>query len=93
MQSDKRRHQRIHISLPVHLNDATGITRDVSASGMFFWTAALCAAGDFIGFEVELRRSVGKMKLKCHGNVIRTESSDTNIGVAVKITDSSMEQE
>ena len=92
MQPEKRKHQRIHIALPVFLKNGTGTTRDVSASGMFFWTAGLCTAGDFIGFEVELRRPVGKMRLKCNGSVIRTESRNSDIGVAVKITDSSMEQ-
>ena len=93
MGAEKRRHQRIHVALPVFLKNATGITRDVSASGMFFWTAVLCAAGDLIGFEVELRRPVGKMRLKCHGSVIRTESRNADIGVAVRITNSSMEQD
>ena len=93
MQSEKRRHERIHIALPVFLKDATGITRDVSASGVFFWTASACEPGELIGFEVELRRPVGKMKLKCRGDVIRTESRDASIGVAVKITESAMEQD
>ena len=92
MRAEKRRHQRIHIALPVLLKSGTGVTRDISASGMFFYTAGLCTAGELIGFEVELRRPVGKMRLKCHGNVIRTESRKDDIGVAVNITDSSMEQ-
>jgi hypothetical protein len=89
---DKRRHQRIHIALPVFLANGTGVTRDVSATGMFFWTARACAPGEFIGFEVELRRPVGKMRLKCRGDVIRTESGDFSVGVAVKIIESAMEQ-
>jgi hypothetical protein len=89
---EKRRHQRIHIALPVVLKDATGVTRDVSASGMFFWTAGDCTPGDLIGFEVELRRVGGNMRLKCQGDVIRTESGSARVGVAVKITESAMEQ-
>ena len=92
MHAEKRRHQRIHIALPVFLSDATGVTRDVSASGMFFWTAGACPPGEPIGFEVELRRPGGKMRLKCRGDVIRTESDTARVGIAVKITDSAMEQ-
>lgn len=93
MHAEKRRHQRIHIALPVFLKDAMGVTRDVSASGMFFWMADACAPGALIGFEVELRRPAGKMRLKCLGDVIRTESGSARVGVAVKITESAMEQE
>lgn len=90
--AEKRRHQRIHIALPVFLNDATGVTRDVSASGMFFWMAGASAPGEPIGFEVELRRPAGKMRLKCRGDVVRTESGSARVGIAVKITESAMEQ-
>jgi hypothetical protein len=89
---EKRRHQRIHIALPVFLKDARGVTRDVSASGMFFWTAGACAPGELIGFEVELRRPGGNMRLKCQGDVIRTEAGTARVGIAVKITESAMEQ-
>jgi len=89
---EKRRHQRIHIALPVFLKDATGVTRDVSASGMFFWIAGACALDDLIGFEVELHRPVGRMRLKCLGDIVRTESGNARVGVAVKITESAMEQ-
>jgi len=92
MEPEKRQKQRIHIALPVFLKNATGVTRDVSATGMFFWTAVACVTGDFIRFEVELRRPVGKMKLKCQGDVVRTEPHNSNVGVAVRITQSSMEQ-
>jgi len=92
VEREKRKQQRIHIALPVFLKNTTGVTRDVSATGVFFWTGIACVTGDFIWFEVELRRPVGKMKLKCQGDVVRTEASDSTTGVAVRITQSSMEQ-
>lgn len=92
MGPEKRKHQRIRIALPVFLKNAMGVTRDVSASGMFFWTAGVCAPGDLVGFEVELHRPVGRMRLKCLGDVVRTESGSARVGVAVKITESAMEQ-
>jgi len=92
MEPEKRTQQRIQIALPVFLKNATGVTRDVSATGVFFWTAIAYMTGDFIRFEVELRRPVGKMRLKCLGDVVRTEERESTIGVAVRITQSSMQQ-
>jgi len=90
-QAEKRRDQRIHTALPVFLENATGVTRDVSASGVFFWTESVCAAGEAIRFAVEVSRPTGSMTLKCQGDVVRTEPRDTAMGVAVRITDSAME--
>lgn len=89
---EKRRGQRIHTALPVFLKNAEGVTRDVSASGVFFWIAAsICAPGELISFSVELKRPERRMKLKCQGDVIRTESRNGEMGVAVKINESAME--
>jgi len=88
---EKRRGQRVHTALPVFLKNAEGITRDVSASGVFFWTSeSTCALGELISFTVELKRPEGRMILKCHGDVVRTEARHGEMGVAVKITDSAM---
>jgi hypothetical protein len=90
-QAEKRSGQRIHTALPVSLKNAEGITRDVSASGVFFWTSeSVCALGELISFSVELKRPEGKMMLKCQGDVVRTELRNGVMGVAVKITDSTM---
>jgi PilZ domain-containing protein len=95
-QPDNRREQRIYTALPVHMKSAEGITRDVSASGVFFWTSeSICAAGELISFSVELfprlKRPEVKMRLRCQGDVVRTEPHDGTVGVAVKITESAME--
>lgn len=90
-QAEKRRDQRIHTALPVFLENATGVTRDVSATGVFFWMNGKCASGQNVSFAVEFSRPAGKMKLKCRGDVIRTEPRDSTIGVAVRITESAMQ--
>ena len=91
-QPEKRRGQRIHIALPVFLKNAQGITRDVSATGVYFWISEFfCAPGDLIDFVVELRRPAGSLMLKCRGDVVRTEARTNEIGVAVRIVESAME--
>lgn len=91
-QPEKRSGQRILTALPVHMKSAEGITRDVSASGVFFWTTEpSCASGELISFSVELKRPEGNLRLRCRGDVVRTEPHDGMVGVAVKITESAME--
>lgn len=89
---EKRSGPRIQTALPVLLKNAEGITRDVSASGVFFWTSeSVCARGESISFWVELKSPERMMKLRCQGNVLRTEPQDGVMGVAVTITESAIE--
>lgn len=88
---EKRREERISAALPVDLEGATGITRDVSASGICFETEASYAVGNPISFTVKLDAPGGKMMLKCRGQIVRVEPRATRVGVAVKITESTME--
>jgi hypothetical protein len=91
-QSEKRSGQRVLAALPVFLKSAEGITRDVSASGVFFWTSvSTCVLGELISFSVEFKRPEGRMMLKCQGDVVRMEPRAAEIGVAVKILESAME--
>ncbi len=88
---EKRRDQRIDTTRPVFLENATGITRDVSASGVFFWTSGTYALGKSISFAMRVQRPEGNMMLKCRGDVVRTKSRGTHVGVAVAISQSVME--
>lgn len=69
---------------------ATGITCDISASGIFFETSASLSQGSSISFTVEFEAPAGKMELKCSGEIVRTEARDNRVGVAVKILESAM---
>jgi len=90
-QPEKRRGQRVHTTLPVILKNAKGITRDVSASGVFFWISDfVCMPGELINFCVELKRPGGRMVLRCQGDIVRTEPGAREIGVAVNIVESAM---
>lgn len=90
---EKRCEERVSAALPVDLGSTTGITRDVSASGIFFETDAAYAVGNPISFAVELDAPGGRMILKCHGNIVRIVPRDDKVGVAVKITESKLEPE
>ena len=86
----QRREERVSAALPVDLGTATGITSDVSASGVFFETDATYALASEISFAVQLETPGGKMMLRCKGEIVRIEPRGKRVGVAVKIVESTM---
>jgi len=81
----------MELALPVILENATGVTRDVSASGVFFWKRGAFAYGDSIRFSMERKTESGKVVQKCRGVVVRTEPRGNDVGVAARITESTTE--
>ena len=88
---EKREEERVSAVMPVILENASGLTCDVSASGMFFETSVALAIGDSIDFSVQFDTPAGRKILKCQGKIIRTVTRDDRLGVAVKILGSTME--
>jgi hypothetical protein len=91
-QFDRRRRKRIDVALPVILENATAVTRDASASGVFFWKPGTFMYGDFIRFAIERNTDTGRILQKCRGVVVRTEPDDNGVGVAARITESTTER-
>ena len=86
---DNRREERVRAALRVDLgNNASGVTRDVSASGIFFETDTAYAPGSPISFAIDIDAPGGKMILNCRGEIVRVEQRDRRVGVAVKILES-----
>ena len=85
--AERRRNKRINVALPVFLDKAMGVTRDVSASGVFFRVSDMYAPGDVISFSIGRKTASGKFMLKCRGDVVRAEPSGNEVGVAVRITE------
>jgi hypothetical protein len=88
--NEQRREERVPASLPVGLDGGSGVTRDVSASGIFFETDASYAAGSHIRFTVAIGTPGGDMVLSCQGEIVRVEHLGAKVGVAVRITESSI---
>jgi len=87
----KRSEERVSATRPVRLERGTGITRNVSASGVFFETNVDYAPGSEISFAIELDGPQGKMMFRCKGQIVRVEHRDGKVGVAAKIVDSTLE--
>jgi len=96
MAQEPRRHNRVKSEVPVELDDGTsGITRDISPSGIFFMGPGRPQKGQAIRFTLEFVNPAdpsGKMLLACLGEVVRVEQADGKYGVAVAITESRIER-
>jgi hypothetical protein len=76
---------RISSNLVVIENGKKGVTRDISATGVFFEIDAKHEAGSAIKFHIELDTPGGKLMLVCEGEVIRVEDLSGKVGIAAKI--------
>lgn len=85
----KRSAKRILVEMPVHLDQGTGVTRDVSQSGVFFFTDQAFAPGTTFNFVLELDHvfSGESVKIHCRGEVVRVEEDGERKGVAVSISE------
>ena len=89
--TDRRRRQRINIALPVILENASGVTRDVTAGGAYFWTNGTFTVGQPICFTLERNTVPTETISRCRGYVLRTElHRDHLMGVATSIIESSI---
>jgi hypothetical protein len=85
---DRRKAPRFQVTLPVELLEGTGITRDLSAFGVFFETDRVFALGEVIQFALVLEYIDPRqpVRLQCRGQVVRLERQNNTLGVAVAIT-------
>lgn len=83
----QRASRRFPLRIAVALDDVSGITRDVSASGLYFETEEIFLSSKRLDFELLLPRPSGAMlRLRCQGEVVRVEPGETNVGIAVRFT-------
>ena len=87
--ADDRRHaERYPVQIPVQLAQAPALTRDVSASGVYFETDHDLEPGTTLEFSFTLKNPDGPpLLLSCKGEVVRVERRGAALGVAANITD------
>ena len=87
--SEERVSMKASVTLPGGL---TGITRDISASGIYFETDSEPLGDSPLAFSVEFKNDVGAgMILRCRGQVLRVEHHGSRVGVAARILESKLE--
>lgn len=78
-------------ALPVTLEDgSTGLTHNISASGIYFETDRKPSRDCPLSFSVEFQNGAGGLTLRCRGEVVRIEQLDNRFGVAVRIQESKL---
>ena len=88
MKTELRTETRERIELPVQAGGQAGLTRDISATGLYFMTDSALLVGSAIELEIELSLATGNVKLKGQGQVVRIEPQGQQTGVAVKFRES-----
>jgi hypothetical protein len=88
-QANRRKAQRSLLVLPVKLENGTGRTRDMSASGVFMEMDEPVELGSAARFSLVLAHlSSGEpLRLQCAGRVVRLERRDGKWGAAVAVTE------
>jgi hypothetical protein len=90
MFEEQRVEPRERLALPLKLGDGTpAVTRDVSATGLFFVTDGEYAMEGLVDFEMHLLEA--RMKFTSIGRIIRLEFSDGRTGVAVRLMNPRLE--
>ena len=83
---ENRRGERMSVTRPVRLGGRTGVTRNISTSGIFFETDVDYALGSELSFAIELDGPPEKnLILRCRGTIVRIEHRAGKVGVAVEI--------
>lgn len=81
-----RREERFPAALAIAMEGASGVARDVSASGIYFETDAELVEGSPLHFTVEFEDSPGRpLRLQCEARVVRVEKRGGKIGVGASI--------
>ena len=92
MKNELRTEPREAVNLSLKLGDGvSAVTRDISATGLFFETCSAQQVGNLINVEIDLDTPGGPMKLKAQGQIVRIESQDGRTGVGVKLLSSRLE--
>ena len=77
-------------SLPLYAGRRKGVTRDVSASGLFFETDVGYSVGNEVRIALDLDTPWGKVMLRSDGKIVRVQLHDHKVGVAVQFVDVTM---
>lgn len=76
---------RFDTELPIEINGIQSLTKNISATGVFFETDTHQVPGSHIQFTVEVVVRGQKFKPVYKGEVTRVEKNDDKTGVAVKL--------
>ncbi len=82
---------RINSRLPIVMGNKTGVSKDISATGMCFEFDEHREVGSVINFWVSLETPGGPLKLSCEAEVTRVEKNGEKVIVGVKLLNQTIE--
>lgn len=82
---DQRAAERFDAVMPVMLAGEPGLTRNISARGVYFETQARHEVGSLVNFTIEYALYGRKRRLLCEGKVVRVEPQGERVGVATRL--------
>ena len=82
----QERAQRMAVEFPVKWAQGQGVSRDISATGMYFVMDQDCQPGSMIDLNIELDTPAGALTLQCQGEVRRVQQHDGKTGIAIHFT-------
>lgn len=86
MSAERRIDHREPLRLEVHLAGGhTGMTRNVSDSGVLIDTDCPQQVGNLIDFEIRFPTAGGPLGFQARGEVVRLEPSGGSVAVAVRV--------
>ena len=91
LKKHQAREERVSAALPVLINGKTGVTRDISASGIYFHMDDDAKPGSTINFHIDLDTPGGKLSMVCKAQVVRVDKEGGRSGVAAKIISQTLE--
>lgn len=81
-----RREERVATELAISMPGASGVARNVSASGIYFETDIQLKEGSKLEFTVEFVDTPGgPLRAQCVARIVRVERRGTTIGVGAAI--------
>jgi hypothetical protein len=89
----RRKEPRADSYLAVALDGGNGVSRNLSASGIYFETEVPLRAGASVSFSMDFASPEGHpVRMFCAGWVIRTEQLEGRIGAGVRIDEFHIER-
>ena len=91
---ERRQATRFKGTLSVKWKKGAGITRDFSASGIFFETDQFFSSGEPVEFALKLEHfdPGHSVQVRCRGEVVRVEQGEEKTGVAMVINSYFLEE-
>lgn len=81
----ERGDERFPTELPIETDGFAGMTKNISATGIYFETQASHEVGTRVHLTIDVTVQGEKLKMVCDGFVVRVDQKDGVLGIAAKL--------